>query len=268
MEIYVEYAFVENFIFDAALLWLSLTAAKASYSRNSVFFSAALGAGFAIVYPLLRLPLPLAYLLKITVGFLLCATATTRLKTKKDMGRYAFTVAFFFGFSFAFGGALTGLLGDFFPKKIPVGVVAAGFAILCAASLVFIRRLQQRKAVTQFLCDCRLRYGGAAVTAVGFLDSGNLAQKDGLPVCFISPDLFYELCGEIVLQGKAADGQMEIRTLGGVKKLALYLGEMEFFSTKQEPKRKVYFSVSSNIVSREYKIIVNARLAADALDKE
>lgn len=268
MEIYVEYAFVENFIFDAVLLWLSLEAAKAPYRRRNLIFAAALGAVFAIVYPLLCLPLPLAYLLKISVGFLLCMTAVKALKTKKDRGRYALTVVFFFGFSFAFGGALTGLLQDFFSNKIPAAVVAAGFACLFAAALLLIRKLHQRRAITQFLYDCRLYYQNRQINTTAFLDSGNLAQKDGLPVCFVSPELFYELCGTQILQGRGADGQMDIITLGGKKTLSLYGGEIEFRQEKKSRKQRVYFGVSPNIVSREYKIIVNARLTADALDKE
>ena len=72
MEIYVEYALAENFLLDAMLLWLALKTARQTIGWGRICLAAALGAVFAVIFPLMRLGNVLAYLLKFAVGLLLC----------------------------------------------------------------------------------------------------------------------------------------------------------------------------------------------------
>ena len=100
MEIYVEYALIENFLVDGALLYLAMSAAKQPICLWRLALSAFAGAAFALVFPLLSLPPWLGYLLKFLVGALLCVIA---LKRQKSWGRYALTVLLFYALSFCFG---------------------------------------------------------------------------------------------------------------------------------------------------------------------
>ena len=130
MVIYVEYALLENLVLDGILLALTLVSAKIPLKFWRVCLSAAVGAAFAVVYPLLKLPTALSYLLKFSVGFLLCFLAVGRVKTKKEWGRYALSCIFFFAYSFAFGGALTALTGATTENRAPASLVLGGFSIL------------------------------------------------------------------------------------------------------------------------------------------
>ena len=109
MEIYVEYALAENFLLDAMLLWLALKTARQKIIWGRISLAAALGAVFAVVFPLMRLGNVLAYLLKFAVGLLLCLISVKG----KGAGRYAITAPIFFGYSFALGGALLALYSAF-----------------------------------------------------------------------------------------------------------------------------------------------------------
>ena len=53
MEIYVEYAFLENFLFDYVLLRLAFYAAKIKVKKKKLVLSAACGGVFALLFPLL-----------------------------------------------------------------------------------------------------------------------------------------------------------------------------------------------------------------------
>ena len=91
MELYIEYAFLENFLFDGALPCLALYASKIKIKWWKVCLSGTIGALFALLFPLLRLPDFLKIILKLTVGALLCLVTAERLKTRKEWGRYALT---------------------------------------------------------------------------------------------------------------------------------------------------------------------------------
>ena len=91
-------------------------------------------------------------------------------------------------------------------------------------------------------------------SVLGYLDSGNLASKGEVPVCFISPEVFYELFIE-KRQGQVFD-EMKIATVSGEKRVRLYKGEIQV----EKVKKQVYFSLSPNMLSKEYKVLLNARI--------
>ena len=283
MELYIEYAFFENFIFDGALLWLALKAVKLPIHKRRLLLSAACGGSFALFFPLLRLSDFLLSFLKLAFGFFLCMLLFSRLKTKKEWGRYALTSFFFFAFSFGFGGSLLGVYGISIVKnenladgglamqKIPAYVVFLGFFLLIFITLGFIQALYARRKVFQWVYDCRIFAKGKELTARGFLDSGNFAEKNGIPVCFITPELIYELWGEEILnekeEGQVCD-EMKIMTMTGAAKVPLYLAELLIDCSGTPRKRQVYFAPSKNMLSREYAILLQARIFENETGEE
>ena len=265
MVVYVEYAFLENFLFDGALLSLSLVASKQPLKWGKVCFSALFGGIFAIIFPLLTLPLWLGFTLKIFVGFLLCLLSFGRLKTKKEWGRYAMTASFFFAFTFAFGGALTGAYASFSLSRMPNFAVIIGFCFLTVCACVFIVKIYEKKRIYRYIYRCVATINGKTVSTLGFFDSGNLAVKNGLPVCFVGADLFYEICGKEMLFEEEGMGQvrdeMQITTMTGIRKIPLFQGEIDVKTGAGENvKKAVYFAPATNMIQREYKILLNARI--------
>ncbi len=257
MVIYIEYAFVENLLFDGCLLYLSLKAARLPVFPLRIVLSALFGAIFAIIFPLLKLPLFLAYALKFCVGFLLCLIAQKSVKTKNDMGRYALNVVCFFLFSFLFGGVLTGLFQQFFEAKTPSVVVIMGFAVLTIFCVIFIKKAYTQRILHQYIYDSRITYKEKSFEITAFFDSGNFATKNDLPVCFLSPNILYELIGEDFFEkgiGQVRD-EITIATLGGEKTLPLFKGETQIITKDGCIKKEVYFAVSANMLSRDYEMI-------------
>lgn len=268
MVVYIEYAFLENTLFDFALLCLSFLLCKTKIVWWKMLISACAGGIFAVFFPLICLPEILLSLLKITVGFLLCLIAFPPIKTKKDGGRYALNVGVFFFLTFVYGGALTALFSAVFPKKTPIFLVAFSFAFLSMLTLLIVKKIYEKRAVFRYIYPCKIAYNKRAFSVLGYMDSGNLARKNGVPVCFLSPDIFYDLFGEIILfneevkmdesRGQVCN-EMAITTMSGEKKVRLFKGEIEVcISAEKTLKKQVYFCPSNNMINREYKVLLNA----------
>ena len=261
MVVYVEYAFLENFFFDGALLCLALVASKAPFKRWRIVFAAACGSFFAILYPLLSLPTFAALFLKIAVGYLLCLIAVGRVKSKKEWGRYALSSILFFSLTFAFGGALSALQTAFSLSVLPQLAILVGFSICCAFACFLIAKIYQKRRVHTYIYPCKVFASGREKEMNGYFDSGNLASKNALPVCFLSPDLFYEFFGEkIVFCGGQVRDEMQIATMSGEKKIPLFKGKIEVKEGLKTLKKEVYFALGANMINREYQILLNARI--------
>ncbi len=263
MVVYVEYAFAENFALDMMLLYLSFRAAKVDFRWKKLLFSATVGAVFALCFPLLSLPDFLANCLKFLVGFLLCLLCFDRFQ----WGRYAFTCVCFFFFSFAFAGAIFAVYNGFSRlengyqiERAPVALVLCGGVGFVLFILSALKKFYQKRALHSHLYPCEIRYNTRAVNALGFLDSGNMATKNGIPVCFIAPDLSYDLWeNELAFSNADKREEITILTVGGEKTLPLFKGELKIQTPSGVFTRKeVYFSPSAHIVSREYKILLQS----------
>ncbi len=263
MEIYIEYAFLENFFVDGTLLFLSLVASKQKIVWRKLLFSAFLGAAFAVAFPLLPLPTVFMQILKFAAPLLFCAVAV---KKGKGRGRYALTVLLFYAFSFAFAGLLTGVLGAFeieyftleyggIVTSIPIGALTCALVLFASLCFYGVSRLYRLKAAHEHILFCEVQAEKGCVSALGYLDTGNTAQYQGLPVCFITPDLFYDLFGLDVTCEKTV-----IRTLTGEKTVSVFkaLRVKVGRGKKERVLEGVYLSPSAGLIGREYKLLLPA----------
>ena len=262
VEIYVEYAFVENFLYDFTLLWLAFKTARVQVKARRLLLSACIGAVFAVAFPLLRLAPALGIAVKLAVGGLLCVLPFERLSTRKAWGRCLLTILLFFAYSFGFGGTLLVVYGPLATGgKVPSGLVFLGFVLLTIAGVWLVKRLYARRRIFAQVYACTLSVGEKCVKADGFYDSGNLATKNGLPVCFLSPAVLYELIGTGIFKtgGQVCD-EMQISTLVGEKTVALYAGKIGLKINGQTVCKDVYFAPSAHMIGREYAVLLSARL--------
>lgn len=263
MKVYIEYAILENLLVDGALLYLAQAAARVKVSLLRLLIASILGAAFALLVPFLSLPKTLGALFKLLVGALLCAIAV---KKQKSGGRYALTTVLFFAFSFCFGGGLIAFFEAFgveyyvaegggFLSKLPVGgllAAAAGFTAVCKWGIC---KLYARKRLFAHIVSCSLTRGQRSVCASGFVDTGNGAVFLGRAVCFVTPDLIYELCGTAV-----PDGETTVRTVTGERKIRLFFVD-EICVAETDGEKKIcgaYLSPAVHIVGKPYKLILPA----------
>ena len=254
MTVYIEYAFIENFLLDGALLWLALRGVKLPVRPLRILLASAVGGAFAVCFPLLALPNPLLQVLKFSVGVLLCLFAYGRRKN------FLLFTALFFALSFLFGGALLPLLHGV--KKAREVWTPFGFALLTAILSLLLKQLYKRRITAKKLYLCVAKNGARSISALGYYDSGNTASHGGIPVCFLSADTAYSLFEEVLLFGEG-EGQvcdeMAITTMSGEKKVRLFKGSLEIKMDEGVREiREVYFAPTANMIQREYKILLHA----------
>ena len=252
MTVYIEYAFLENFLLDGALLYLALKAGKISVRAGRLALSATLGGIFAILFPLLSLPVFLAFLLKSAVAVLLCVCAYPKGKIATNFRNFALVLACFFAFTFAFGGALIAL-------NITGAFVGLGFCVLGVFALGFIKMLYQKRAVEKFVYCCEIACKQRAVRVFAFYDSGNFASYKGSAVHFLSPEIYFELFKEEYLETRLE--KIVISTLSGEKALPVFQGDLRIREKGVELLIKgAYFALSTNMLSRGYKLLLNSKV--------
>ena len=119
--------------------------------------------------------------------------------------------------------------------------------------------MSKRNALFKNVYTCSIAYKQRRVEILGLYDSGNGAEKNGMGVCFLSPEIAFELFEEEILkQGGQVRDEIEIQTLGGEKKLPLFQGEIEI--KEKNVKKTVYFALSKNMLCREYKVLLFSRI--------
>ncbi len=264
MVVWIEYALAENFIMDASLLYLSCRVTKTPVRVRRLCFAALCGGGFALAYPLLRLPAFLLWALRIAVGALLCLLCAGG---KRNAGRCALQTLCFFFLTFACAGTAYAL-----PAPLSPVTAAASLALLACLTERLTRSIYRRRAVHTLVYDCVAIGKEKRVPTTGFYDSGNFAQKDGTPVCFVAPDLIFDLFSDAILgiSGGQVCDELAVATLNGEKKHRLYKGELEIENALgARIKKSVYFAPSAHMLSREYKLLLPSRIfEADGEDTE
>lgn len=273
MVVYIEYVLLENFMLDGTLLYLACHAAKVKASWKKLLVSALLGALFALLFPLLYLPPFLEVWVKFFFGFVLCLIVFLPIKRQKDWGRYAFTCCFFFLFAFGLGGAIFALYSAFsytqngyLTATTPITTVVCFTVVFVFIVRSLVKKWYQKRAIFKHIYNCAIAYKQRRVAVLGFYDSGNFASKHSTPVCFITPDIAYDLqSAEIFTETEKAQGQVcdeiVVASVGGEKTLPLFKADLEI-STNSGVLRKtdVYFAVSPHIISREYKLLLHTSI--------
>lgn len=174
--------------------FILLTSAKrvtkntASYFR--IAFSSALGACFAIAFPLFGLEGALGILVKIAFGFLMCAIGG---KYSSFKGYLKFSLAFL-AITFLAGGLLIALFslanlsyeegGGYLISSVPVGIPL--FAVVVIA--IIIKKICSKIALRRSgEALCKIICGKKSAVCKGFYDSGNKVYLNGSPVTVIPP---------------------------------------------------------------------------------
>lgn len=267
MEVYIEYALIENFCVDLSILYLALKGARLSVRKSRLILSAVFGACFAVIFPFLTvLGEVVCGVLKALYPLFLCFVAFDR-KDMKGGGRYALFALFFYLVSFAFAGGtyafcavfnVSYALGNGLLTQAPIGLLFSAFVGVGALLLSLFKRLYERREKLRFIYPCEISVNGKTLKTKGFVDSGNVVKKEGKPVCFLSAELFFELFGAESFSDIFEE--MAVTTVAGAKKIKLAkLDEIKIYCGKvPNIIKKPYCSPSYTFRAREYKVLLGA----------
>lgn len=251
MKVYIELSLAENFCADFCLLFAAKAVTKnpAGYFRISA--AAALGACFAVAFPLFGAGGALAVVIKILAGGGLCAVAG---RFSRFNGYLKFTAAFF-AFTFAVGGALIGIFtlanvnyaegGGFILSPVPVGLPTFALLLLALAARAVAKKYSASRAKISVVC--RIFLGQSCVSVPAFFDGGNRVFYRGAPVSVIP-----ESSARKLTDVKSIKTFTEIHTVAGSRKIAVFTADkMEIDDGKQvKTINCVKLGVSPNKIAR------------------
>lgn len=224
MTVYIELSLAENFCMDFCLLFAAKAIAKNSAGYFRVALASALGACFAVVFPLFNLNGAIAVTVKIVAGAALCAVAG---RFSRALGYLKFT-AVFLCLTFLSGGALIGIFsladisfvqdGGFIISSVPVGIPLFCVLALALAARRLAKKYSRTHAKTCVIC--RISLGQSSVSAPAFYDSGNRVFYCGSPVSVIPQSVAKKLTDISRIKTFT-----EVHTVAGSKKIAVFTAD-------------------------------------------
>ena len=257
MEVYIEYAILDNFVMDYLIISLACVGRNKKNGVKKRIISALFGTVFAVYLPILKIAAPFNYICKILVGVLMVFFSGCFY----NFINFLYRTALFFLVTFMFGGiiygvaSLTGIKYDYinniYQSKIPlfVWLLLGGiiYLILYKTFGVFYRK----KKIFPFLRKCELYADGQKLKTQGFIDSGNgIIFKDFYSVCVADSVLADRLnkCG--LLQGRFV-GKVDFQTASGKSVMKIY--ELDKIKVFYDEKENIIFKAKIGIVESKIK---------------
>lgn len=190
MQVYVELAIAENFCMDFTLLACAKFITKNRCSYRRIALGAAVGACFAVIFPLTGIGGAWAAVIKVAFSFALAAISG-RFSSFKG---YAAFAAAFLGIAALAGGALIALFAltgweyssgqGYIVSSVPIGMPLFFVLVLVLACRALSKKISAR--VKREFVRCVIWCGDKSIEQQGFFDSGNKVYFGGSPVSVIS----------------------------------------------------------------------------------
>lgn len=268
MVVYIEYLFVDNFIFDYLLLCLTLRKKTERRKKYRIFISSFFGSIVTLLFPYLNLNKFLLFLMKVSLAFCMIALACKYNNFKE----YILCVNFFVLLTFIFGGVISGLLSlleidYYFLYGSSNGIVPLGLMLLIGILLYTLcekgfKRLFEKKLIYPFVRKCVLYKNGLKIKTVGFIDSGNTLRYNGEESVCIAGDKLVE---NIYIQGFFENEEcdcMMIDTVSGKSIIKIYeIDKLEiYFNDKKNTIYNVKIGIPSNALKlgEDYQLILSS----------
>ena len=155
-----------------------------------------------------------------------------------------------------------------YSATVPVGLYVAGVALF--AELVFnvVRYISSAKKRSAFMRRVKLAVGGRTFLLNGYVDSGNLLESDGLPVCFVLDKRLSRFATELLAQSitlpsAKTDEKFKVifyETVAGARQRA-YAFKPDLFEVEDKPK-EVYVALAGKKMRKggQFDILLNSSL--------
>jgi stage II sporulation protein GA (sporulation sigma-E factor processing peptidase) len=202
MEIIIEYVLIDNLVIDFLILYLSCKILKQKIVYWRLILSAVIGAGCALIIPIINLPEYLMIILKLILGIvmvLICLPCSTFKKSFISfltflmmtgcMGGVCFLIIFMLSGNMSFNFNIS------YSYKIPVGAIVFVCALVAGIISQLIKLIYRKKALNNFIYEITLVDKGKEIRSSAYLDSGNtlIDPVTNKPVIIINYSLFNKL---------------------------------------------------------------------------
>lgn len=239
MQVYIEYAFIDNFIIDFLLIKISTKCAKIKTSFFKILIASFIGTVIAIALPLFNIDNFFILPIKITLGFLIIYIGGSYVK----LVDYFISSFYFFIFTFLSGGAIIALFNlaniDYesyfilnYNSFIPIGITFLMVYLVTKSLIWLVEKLVKGLETETFRRKCEVYINNKKILADGFIDTGNKLYDNltGLPVIVASKTFIKKLAEKGALPNTYR--KLNIETVNGestikifyIDKLLIYKG--------------------------------------------
>lgn len=229
MEVYIEYAFIDNFIIDFILLKTSLKCAKIKTNFLRILVASIIGSIIAIVLPLFNINDLFVLPIKFFLGLLITYVSGSFVK----ISDYFYLNLYFFAFTALSGGAIIALFYfagiDYenyfilnYDSFMPIGVTFLIVYLTSKGLIIAINKLVKSLETENFTRKCEVVINGKKILCQGFIDTGNKLYDNlsGLPVIVASKSFIKKLYKNCALPNSYR--KLNVETVGGESTIKLF----------------------------------------------
>ncbi|MCL2587360.1 MAG: sigma-E processing peptidase SpoIIGA [Firmicutes bacterium] len=237
------------------LLYFVFKTIKQPVPKWRVLLSAIIGTAFALTLPLLSFSGVGMFFIRLFVGALMVFVVQN-----KSLGRYTLFLLLFLTYTFAFGGAVFGVMSMFGLESVPFGLVPGVVLAMFFIFKLLIKYLNVRHSVSQHLRDVVIHHKGERYKVTSYLDTGNrLVDPDtNAPVVIISLSLFLKMFPDIppdkIVLNRLGESEVE---QGKYIPLSTVAGKSKIFTFKPEKleilKGKTHDNIRLGVSMRGFK---------------
>ena len=216
MVIYIECVLINNIAIDLLIGYITLLSLRRRIVWWKLLISAILGSIYALFSPLMQFNGDIV--VKIVVALIMCLIMVNPMSFKK----YLALSGVFLGYSFAFGGLITGLMNMWqpleevlsSPNNINVGLGATLFLLILIMSRIIVNLVIKKNVKESNVKKVIISTNRKIIKEKAYYDSGNTMYYRGIyPIIVID---------ESLMNDSKAVGSIEIGTLAGLLKKDVY----------------------------------------------
>lgn len=265
MEVYIESVFINNFVIDAILIFLTGKIAKYPIKKIRLIFASVLASSVAIIYPVLPLKTFFLVIFKIFASFFIVFVAFLEKNIKKLL---FLQVAFLF-LTFMLGGLIMGIsifptqiqptnYGIMWNYNIPPALIFLSIFLLVYIGNQLYKKVFKVNKINNFFYKVDLCFQNICYTTMGYLDSANyLMTSNSTPVIIISSNAFDEFIKDNCKEKNTVSknmGTLQISTLSDNKKHLPYflLDQLVIYSKEKNYIHKnIAVAISDKLFSKK-----------------
>jgi len=275
MTIYIENAIIDNMVINTLLLYFVFKTIKQPVPKWRVVISASVGTMFAILLPLLTWTGFGAFAVRMFIG-----ASMVYIVQSKSLARFLLFYLLFLTYTFAFGGAIYGIMFMFTDSQtamghmqVPMGLLVAGVAVFAYIMRLLIKYLNVRHSVNNLLRDVVIYYGDEKFKITSYLDTGNrlIDPVSKAPVVIITVSLFLKMFPDVsvdriylnrLCKENIDDGRyINFSTVGNSSQMFVFAPQKIEIMGKQHENVRLGVTMKGFKDAIKYDALLNANLA-------
>ncbi|MBQ3116476.1 MAG: sigma-E processing peptidase SpoIIGA [Clostridia bacterium] len=259
MLVYIEYVLIDNFFIDYMLLKATFSLTANKVGRFRLIICSFLGAIFALILPLISLPLFIMIPIKVLSGLIMVALSV---KGKSIRALYKNFVVFLV-LTASLGGAIIGIFSLFnisYSTEISVAIMVLPAFLLVKGIVGVIKHLSKKQKEQKYYYKISLSHLGTSVEGVGFIDTGNALYDGDSPVIVCDKAFILKLIGDNFLRLKLK--KITIRTINGKEQNSAFKLDSLLIYCGDKPNiyKNVTVCISKGGVGDGYDVILHPAL--------